>query len=743
MTIFLFRMTRTWRNDKLPLFIALSANSMANADNINLHAVTWPASRLDQAVEGLAKAAGLLSTSKASALPDIPEAPRGEESLREWMAFVSHHMDIEAVPVESSYPDIEKMLQHAGPSVLPIISGEETGFLLLLKGGSRKLTLIATDRSFRRISLETVRAGLCRELEAPLMDSVDHLLNEAEVPEDRREKARTAILREQLNTAQIQGGWLLRISPAEGLPGQIRHARIPRQFIFLMIAHAVSQLLTLVGWWIMGRGVFQGHFELPWIGAWALVLFTSVFFQLLMGWAQSLISVDAGIICKQRLLYGILQLDPEEIRHQGAGQFLGRVMESEAVESLALGGGFIAVAAGIDFITAAAVMALAPGGGFQAFLLLCWTVLTAWICLGYFRDTREWVETYREMTNRLVERMVGHRTRLAQEDHRHWHDDEDQELDLYLELSETLDRTGIILSTVIPRGWMLVGLLTIVYPFIFAAETAAHMAVGLGGMFLAYQALSSLTNGILSIMSLMIAWDQVGPLFKAASRGKKEKPPSFIPPDVIRHRQEKGWPIVTARDLTFRYRKGGRAILENCSLQIHEGDRLLLEGPSGGGKSTLATLLSGLRAPESGVLQFRGIDQQKMGLRFWRRRMVSAPQFHENHVLTETFAFNLLMGRRWPPMPEDIAEAEAVCRELGLGDLINRMPAGFQQMVGESGWQLSHGERSRLFIARALLQGADLIILDESFAALDPENLLMAMECVLRRARTVLVIAHP
>jgi ATP-binding cassette subfamily B protein len=71
------------------------------------------------------------------------------------------------------------------------------------------------------------------------------------------------------------------------------------------------------------------------------------------------------------------------------------------------------------------------------------------------------------------------------------------------------------------------------------------------------------------------------------------------------------------------------------------------------------------------------------------------------------------------------------------------MPAGLQQMVGESGWQLSHGERSRLFIARALLQKADMIVLDESFAALDPENLQRALQCVLERAPTLLVIAHP
>jgi ATP-binding cassette subfamily B protein len=60
-----------------------------------------------------------------------------------------------------------------------------------------------------------------------------------------------------------------------------------------------------------------------------------------------------------------------------------------------------------------------------------------------------------------------------------------------------------------------------------------------------------------------------------------------------------------------------------------------------------------------------------------------APQFQENHVFSDTFAFNLLMGRRWPPRPEDLQDAEAICRELGLGEVMDRMPSGFQQMLGE------------------------------------------------------------
>jgi ATP-binding cassette subfamily B protein len=100
------------------------------------------------------------------------------------------------------------------------------------------------------------------------------------------------------------------------------------------------------------------------------------------------------------------------------------------------------------------------------------------------------------------------------------------------------------------------------------------------------------------------------------------------------------------------------------------------------------------------------------------------------------------MGRGWPPRPADLEEAEVLCRALDLGRLLEWMPVGMLQMVGEMGWQLSHGERSRLYIARALLQRGDIVILDESFAALDPETLRRTLATVLARAPTILVVAH-
>jgi ATP-binding cassette subfamily B protein len=363
------------------------------------------------------------------------------------------------------------------------------------------------------------------------------------------------------------------------------------------------------------------------------------------------------------------------------------------------------------------------------------------------------------MTNDLVERLVGHRTRLAQEDREHWHDEEDQLLDRHLKLSERVDYIGTQLGALVPRGWMVLGLAGLSYTFVVMQRSSAELLVSLGGILLALQALTSLVMGIKSIVAAMLAWNQVSPLFQAATR-LRDAQTSALWEGIPRLRSgqagqalllsselqdtfEDGQPVMTARELDFRYRDQGHPVLRECSLQIRKGDRLLLEGPSGGGKSTLAALLAGLRIPKSGLLLLWGFDRQTMGSAEWRRRVVMAPQFHENHVFTETFAFNLLMGRHWPPLPEDLTEAEVVCRELGLGDLLDRMPAGLQQVIGESGWQLSHGERSRLYIARAILQQADLVILDESFGALDPENLYRAMRCVLDRASTLLVIAHP
>jgi ATP-binding cassette subfamily B protein len=210
-------------------------------------------------------------------------------------------------------------------------------------------------------------------------------------------------------------------------------------------------------------------------------------------------------------------------------------------------------------------------------------------------------------------------------------------------------------------------------------------------------------------------------------------------PELVEASGGRAGVVLQARRLGHRLDRG--ATIEGASLAIQAGDRILLGGPSGGGKSTLARLLSGLEEPTAGTVTLGGFDRRSLGETEWTRRVAYVPPFCDNHVFSNSFLYNLLPGS-WPPEPSQVDEALQVCRELGLQPLLDRMPGHLQQTVGETGWRLSHGERSRLFLARAILQRPELVILDESFGALDAGTLQECMECVLRRAPTLILISH-
>jgi len=704
--------------------------------------ITWPLSRLGEALGELARRSGFIAEAVAIPAPPALSIDAAEGALGHWIEAAANQLTLDAEPVQARYDEVLSMVRHAAPALFRLPGEGEPVFLALLRAERDSVTLLGPERTLHRQPLARVRDALCRHLEEPLHDQIDRMLAEAGTPPRRRAKARKALLDQRLGQMPVGEGWLLRLPPHADIWRQIRHSLLPRRLLLFVGGHALQYALWLLAWWIIGQGALQGRLERGWLWAWALLLLTLIPLRLLVVRTQGLIGVEAGTLLKQRLLYGALRLDPAAVRHQGLGQFLGRVIESESLETVALSGGFLGVVAVVELILAGGVLAAGAGGWFHALLLLGWVALVCVVTWQFYRYRRRWTDARLSMTHDLVERMVGHRTRLAQQEPGQWHTEEDSALARYLSLSQNMDRSIAVRLALIPRGWLLLGLLGLAPAFVAGGDPAA-LAVALGGVLLAYQALRKLSPSLWFLSGVAIGWQQVAPLWKAAAR----------PPDagtdalLLSQNQDIGTngtqPLLDAHNLVFRYRERSEPILRGCSLQICAGDRLLLQGPSGSGKTTLAALLTGLRRPDSGLLLLHGLDRQTLGLDGWRRRVASAPQFHENHILAETFAFNLLMGRRWPPTASDLAEAEAICHALGLGDLLARMPAGMMQMVGETGWQLSHGERSRLYVARALLQGADLIVLDESFAALDPENLQRALRCVLERAPSVLVIAHP
>ena len=704
-----------------------------------LVSLAWPASRLGEALEALARHSGLAEGADAPELPGGP-ASTDDQQLDAWVGAAAAMSGFEAEPVEAPFSEIDQLIRGGAPALLRLTGTRQ--FLALLRTRRGTVTVVGADLACHNASVATVRGALCREVEAQLEPAIDQLLQRAGVPRRRQARARQTILRDRLAAARLQGSYLLRLPPGASLWRQLSQARMPRQVFAFLGGHLVQYLIMMLAWWVLGRSALQGNLDHGWMVAWALLLITVIPFQLLVMWSQGRLAIGVGGLLKQRLLSGAMRLDPEEIRHQGAGQLLGRVMESGAVESMALSAGLLGVLSVMELALAMSVLVLGAGGGLHGVLLVA--ALAGTLVLGWqmYRRTNAWTESRLEMTHDLVERMVGHRTRLVQERRERWHDGEDQALERYMELSARLDHTAIWLTGLVQRGWMILGVLGLAPAFISGQGTATTLAIGLGGVLLASQALSKLVGSMSSITGVAIAWRQVAPLYHAAARRYRRGTSAaalaaiYTPPPTQTA-------VIQAQELVFRYRDRGAPVLRGCTLDIRAHDRLLLEGPSGGGKSTLASVLTGIREPESGLLLAGGLDMQTLGLEGWRRAVVAAPQFHENHVLTGTFAFNLLMGRCWPATDEDLAEAEGICRELGLGKLLDRMPAGLQQVVGDTGWRLSHGERSRLFIARALLQGADLVVLDESFAALDPESLDLALRCVLERGPTLLVIAHP
>ena len=709
---------------------------------VDITAVAWPASRLSEAMEALARRAGLLPARLASPLlPNADVTGADSDSVAAWVEHVAQHLGIEAEPVDLTYADAAAFLRHAEPVLIPLpTDGGATVYLAAWQSGWRGLAVIAPEASTRWLKVETVREVLTWPLEAPLTEAVDRLLAETGIPASQAPRVRAALLAEQLGAAHLRGGWMLRRAPSASVWQHVRDYGIPGPVAAAAVIALLQQVLLIVTWAILGQTILTGRWEWVWLWAWALAVFSAIPLQAMLGLSESLVATRLGALFKERLLHGILQLQPEAMRHEGVGQFLGRVLDADAVEVLSISTAFAMLLAVMQLGVAVPLFVVAGGSwphGLAVAVAVLALLLGAW---ADWRVRRPWFTAYREMTNDVAERMIGHRTRLAQEDRTHWHVEEDQGLERHEYLSQQLDRAQVWVAA-IPRAWMVASVSLIAYRWLGQSASPVQVAILIGASLLVSRAFDTLVAGYQSLLELLNAWRQVGPLFQAAAQA--DLPPSVAPMVRPAANGAPERPVLQARDIAFRYRSHGPLVLEGADLAIRPNDRLLLEGPSGGGKSTLASLLAGLRAPDAGLLLLHGYDRLSLGPKGWRRGVVMAPQFHENHVFTGTFAFNLLLGRRWPPTQADMEEALAVCQELGLGDLHDRMPSGLQQIVGESGWQLSHGERSRLYIARALLQNPDVMILDESFAALDPENLALALRCVLQRAPALVVIAHP
>ncbi|MCU7906628.1 MAG: lipid A export permease/ATP-binding protein MsbA [Candidatus Thiodiazotropha sp. (ex Epidulcina cf. delphinae)] len=196
---------------------------------------------------------------------------------------------------------------------------------------------------------------------------------------------------------------------------------------------------------------------------------------------------------------------------------------------------------------------------------------------------------------------------------------------------------------------------------------------------------------------------------------------------------------VTFEQVSFRYPGMDKDALKPISFEMAPGTTLALVGHSGGGKTTIAHLIPRFYTPTGGRILIDGVDIQQLTLLSLRRQLSYVGQ--ESILFDDSVAANIAYGADGTVTEERIREAAKRAHAL---EFIERLPQGFDTVIGEDGVRLSGGQRQRLAIARAMIKDVPILLLDEATSALDTESErhVQAALQALTQERTTLVIAH-
>jgi ATP-binding cassette subfamily B protein/subfamily B ATP-binding cassette protein MsbA len=194
---------------------------------------------------------------------------------------------------------------------------------------------------------------------------------------------------------------------------------------------------------------------------------------------------------------------------------------------------------------------------------------------------------------------------------------------------------------------------------------------------------------------------------------------------------------VSFENVTFGY-ESHRPVLKDIQLDLRAGETIALVGPSGAGKTTLASMVARFNDPWQGVVRIDGVDARRIRVKDLREQVAIVLQ--EPFLFPVSIAENIAFGK--PGASRE--QIERAAETANATEFIRDLPEGFDTIIGERGATLSGGQKQRLSIARALLKDAPILILDEPTAALDTlteRSILEAMRRLME-GRTTLIIAH-
>jgi ATP-binding cassette subfamily B protein len=709
---------------------------------MDLNNFTWPSSRLGEAIEALTISSRNKSKSEEVLIVPKEVIKSGYEEINRWVNWAAEHLGVDFESIDTTLQNFEDVLSKINSSILYFEDESKSAFFVVTKSKGSYLYLLGPDHMQHQCKVEHLYEFMLVQHIPELLDEVDDVIAATGIAVKKQKIAKRVLLKDRAASIKVGFCWMLRLSKATPIRNQLYHAGIPQKFIWMLVVLFIVYCIEISGWGIIGKLTLNDRFDSGWFLAWLLLSATLLMANLFSNWIESTFALEVSRLFKERLLFGALNVNVDQVKRMGVGHLLSSVMDSQAIEALIFNGGVGVLIGFIELILAAAILLFGAGGLLHLSLLIIWVIVTVIISFRYFKALESWTDARFKITNQLVESMIGQRTRIAQEPVSLRFQNEDRSMNGYADISANMDVKNTPLVGVLPTGWLILGVIGLAPAFVSGQSTTAELAISLGGILFANRAMNAISGGLTALARAGVAWKHIVDFFNSV------KPQSAFAPFALR-REQTDFPqnanpqnVLEIANVDFQYHQNAPKLLSAINFSLRYGERILLEGGSGSGKSTLASLMVGLRKPSSGLILLNGLDKHTLG-DAWHKAITESPQFHENHIFNGSLGFNLLMGKNWPASESDLDEAAEICSELGLDDLISRMPAGLMQTVGETGWQLSHGEKSRIFLARALLQSADITVLDESFAALDPETLKLCLNCATSRAKTLIVIAHP
>lgn len=298
-----------------------------------------------------------------------------------------------------------------------------------------------------------------------------------------------------------------------------------------------------------------------------------------------------------------------------------------------------------------------------------------------------------------------------------------------------LRSTAIALPTVVIE-LALIGFILLFFGFVVVSGADSQSALSILGLF-GYAALRlqpSLQQVVSGLNEIKHAAAPLDDLYVDLETLGMERIPSEGSVEPLPFRES-----LTLSNVSFRYEEADQPALRDINLTIHPGEQIGICGPTGGGKTTLVDLMTGLLAPTKGRIT---VDANDLGdhVRAWQRNLGVVPQMV--FLTDDTLRRNIALG-----VPDRQIDQEALQEAVEMAQLsefVATLPKGLETTVGEAGVRLSGGQRQRVAIARALYRRSSVLVFDEGTSALDNATEASLMDAIesLRGDHTVILIAH-